>query len=278
MDTFVTPQPLSQVVDESLFGGKAASLGAALRAGLPVPPGIALPAPLVDRIAAGSPEAATAVLTSLDLPRGRMAVRSSAIGEDSSGASFAGQHVTRLNVFEPGILDAVRDVWASARSEAALAYRAKRGIDTPPSIGVVVQSLIEPVAAGVLFTRNPMSGADERVIEAAWGFGEAVVSGIVTPDSYRLDACGCLIDRALGFKDIKVWFDEDGGTAEVPVPPELHEAPCLAVEDLARLHALAQRCSAVWGADLDLEWAFTANGDLFLLQSRPITTLQHPRA
>lgn len=272
------PLALAEVSDEAVFGGKAVSLGAAVRAGLPVPPGIALPAPLVDRIASGSHEAASVVRSSLDLPRGRMAVRSSAIGEDSSGASFAGQHVTRLNVFEPHIPAAVRLVWESARSEAALAYRAKRGIDQHPAIGVVVQALIEPVAAGVLFTRDPLTGADERVIEAAWGLGEAVVSGLVTPDCYRLDARGGLIDRALGCKDVKIWFDEDGGTSEVPVPPELQEASCLASGDLERLYVLAECCIAVWGADLDLEWALTASGDVFLLQSRPITTLRNARA
>ena len=271
------PLALAEVSDEAVFGGKAVSLGAAVRAGLPVPPGIALSAPLVDRIASGAHDAVTAVRTSLELPRGRMAVRSSAIGEDSSGASFAGQHVTRLNVFEAHIPAAVRLVWESARSEAALAYRAKRGIDRPPAIGVVVQALIEPVAAGVLFTRDPLTGADERVIEAAWGLGEAVVSGLVTPDCYRLDARGSLIDRALGRKDVRIWFDEDGGTSEVPVPPDLHEAPCLAFEDLERLYALSEVCVAVRGADLDLEWALDTHGDVFLLQSRPITTFRNVR-
>ena len=149
---------------------------------------------------------------------------------------------------------------------------------TRPVSVLMVQALIEPVAAGVLFTRNPLTGADERVIEAAWGLGETVVSGLVTPDRYRLDARGSLIDRVLGCKDVKIWFDEVGGTSEMPVSPELHEAPCLAFEDLDRLHALAERCFAVWGADLDLEWALAASGDVFLLQSRPITTVHHVRA
>jgi pyruvate,water dikinase len=278
MDPGLTPLTLAEVSDEAVFGGKAVSLGAAVRAGLPVPPGIALSARLVDRIASGSHDAVTAVRSSVELPRGRMAVRSSAIGEDSSGASFAGQHVTRLNVFEPDIPAAVRLVWESARSEAALAYRAKRGIDRQPAIGVVVQALIEPVAAGVLFTRDPLTGANERVIEAAWGLGEAVVSGLVTPDCYRLDARGSLMARVLGCKDVKIWFDEDGGTSEVPVSPDLQEAPCLAFEDLERLHALAECCVAVWGTDLDLEWALGASGDVFLLQSRPITTFRNARA
>lgn len=278
MGAELMPLPLAQAADEAVFGGKAVSLGAALRAGLPVPPGMALPAPFVDRIAVGDPAALAAMLTSPDLPRGRMAVRSSAIGEDSAGSSFAGLHVTRLNVFEAGIAAAVRIVWESAHSEAAIAYRMRREIDGQPAMGVVVQKLIEPVAAGVLFTRNPITGADERVIEAAWGLGEAVVSGIVTPDRYRLDARGHLLDRVIGCKDVKIWFDREDGTLVAPVPPELHDASCLTEAHLGRLHALAERCQAIWGADLDLEWALGSDEAVYLLQSRPITTIPGVRA
>lgn len=278
MDPGLTPVPLHEAVDESVFGGKAVSLGAAARARLPVPPGLALSARLVDRIAAGEPGAAAAVRSSDRLPKGRLAVRSSAIGEDSSDASFAGQHVTLLNVFEPHVTEAVRVVWESARSDAARAYRARRGLDMRPAIGVVVQALIEPLTAGVLFTRNPLTGANERVIEAAWGLGEAVVSGLVTPDSYRLDEKGRLLEQIVGVKDVKIWFADGDGTKEVPVAPELHDVPCLTNAHLAQLHALADRCCAMWGDNLDLEWAIDAAGAVYLLQSRPITTLADRRA
>lgn len=269
----LTPLPLAHVEDVGAFGGKAASLGTALRAGLPVPDGVALPAPLVDRIALGDNEALAALINSPHLPKGRLAVRSSAIGEDSADASFAGQHATRLNVLEHVLADAVRHVWESARSASALAYRRKRGIDGPPAIAVVVQALVEPLAAGVLFTRDPISGADERWIEAAWGLGEAVVSGLVTPDRYRLDARGSLIEQIVGRKDVKIWFDETHGTAELPVHDDLHEAPCLTERHLTELHTLADRCCDLWGDRLDLEWAVTPDEQVFLLQSRPITTL-----
>ena len=174
--------PLSAAADESLFGGKAVSLGAAIRAGLPVPPGIVLAWHVVERVAAADRDHAGAILDSPHLPDSRLAARSSAIGEDSSGASFAGQHTTKLNVRRHTLPDAVRAVRESAFTPSALAYREKKGIAAPPRIGVVVQELIEPVAAGVLFTRNPITGADERLIEAAWGLGEAVVNGSVVPD------------------------------------------------------------------------------------------------
>jgi pyruvate,water dikinase len=268
------PLPLAHADEERECGGKAASLGAALRAGLPVPPGVALPAPLVDRIALGDDDALAMLISSPHLPKGRLAVRSSAIGEDSADASFAGQHLTRLNVFEPTLADAVRAVWESARSASALAYREKRGIAGPPSIAVVVQQLIEPMAAGVLFTRDPITGADERWIEAAWGLGEAVVAGLVSPDRYRLDRGGRLLEQVVGRKDIKVWFDDTHGTVEVAVRDDLHEAPCLTEQHLTELHALADRCCSVWGDSLDLEWAVTPDNTVYLLQSRPITTLR----
>lgn len=268
------PLPLADARNERECGGKAVSLGAALRAGLPVPPGIALPASLVDRVAGGDVDALTAILACTHLPKGRLAVRSSAIGEDSSDASFAGQHLTRLNVFEPTLADAVCAVWESARSDSALAYRAKRGISDPPAIGVVIQKLVEPVAAGVLFTRDPITGTDETWIEAAWGLGEAVVNGSVSPDRYRLDRSGKLLDQVIGIKDVKIWFDDEAGTSEVPVDQHLQGAPCLDRQHLAALHALADRCRMVWGADLDLEWAVDADNAVYLLQSRPITTLR----
>jgi pyruvate,water dikinase len=265
---------LGEAEDESVFGGKAVSLGAGLRAGLPVPGGVALSAALVDRIAAGAAGALEAVLQSAALPPGRLAVRSSAIGEDSQGASFAGQHATVLNVAAPGVGDAVRTVWESARAEGALAYRRRKGLSGEPAIAVVVQALIEPLAAGVLFTRNPINGADERVIEAAWGLGEAVVAGLVDPDRFRLSAGGAVLERTAGRKDVKVWYDGAHGTTEVPVPEDLHHVLSLNSDQLARLHALGERCRATWRTELDLEWAVHADGTLHLLQSRPITTIR----
>src|SRR5215207_10610522 len=140
--------PLADARHESWFGGKAVSLGAAIRAGLPVPPGAALATVFVDRAVGGDKAAIEALLASAHVADSRLAVRSSAVGEDSSDASFAGQHATKLNVRKPQLLEAVRLVWESARTGSALAYRAKKGLDPSPRMGVVVQALIEPVAAG----------------------------------------------------------------------------------------------------------------------------------
>ena len=266
--------PLDAAYQESTFGGKAVGLGDAIRAGLRVPPGVALGAPLVDALADGRDDALAMLLDSKHIPSGRLAIRSSAIGEDSADASFAGQHATKLNVVRTRIPEAVRAVWESGRSDSALAYRQRKGLPATPRMGIVVQVLIEPVAAGVLFTRNPVTGADERMIEATWGLGEAVVNGMVVPDLFRLDAQGRLIEVTPGSKDVKVWYGDGEGTIEMPVAPELHSIPCLAPAVLDALHEMAERCRRVWGADLDIEWALGPDASVYLLQCRPITTLR----
>jgi pyruvate, water dikinase len=273
MDPRLGLVPLAEARDESTFGGKAVSLGAAIRAGLPVPPGAALSWQMVTRVAQADRDHVGAVLDSPHVPDARLAARSSAVGEDSDGASFAGQHTTKLNVRRHGLPEAVRAVWESAFAPSALAYRAKQGVATDPRIGVVVQLLVEPVAAGVLFTRNPITGADERLIEASWGLGEAVVNGTVVPDRYRLSPAGCVLEFTPGHKDVKIWYGDGDGTIDVPVADHLHAAPALSDDHVASLHALADRCRALYGPNLDLEWAVGPDARVYLLQCRPITTL-----
>lgn len=270
--------PLAEAIDEAAFGGKAVSLGAAIRAGLPVPPGVALHTTMVHQVATREQEAVEAIRSCAHIPDVRLAVRSSAVGEDSADASFAGQHATKLNVRKTSVHEAVHIVWASARTESALAYRARKGLPREPKIAAVVQMLVEPVAAGVLFTRNPISGADERLIEASWGLGEAVVSGIVVPDRARVSRTGELLEFEAGDKDIKIWYDTDDGTAEVPVEPALRQVPSIGDAHLAVLHDLAERCARLWGPALDIEWALAADDTIYLLQCRPITTLGLPDA
>jgi pyruvate,water dikinase len=133
--------------------------------------------------------------------------------------------------------------------------------------------LIEPIAAGVLFTRNPITGARERLIEAAWGLGEAVVNGSVVPDRARLDPSGRVLEVTTGDKDIKVWYGDGDGTVEVPVDDSRRHQLCVTTAHLQALHGLAERCHGVWGPDLDIEWALGHDDMIYLLQCRPITTL-----
>jgi pyruvate,water dikinase len=262
---------LADVADTSVFGSKAVGLGQAVRDGLPVPPGVALSGPVVEAVAGGDEQAIEEVAAAVGPLGGPLAVRSSAVDEDGADASFAGQHLTLLNV--PSVAElgkALREVWWSANSDSAITYRKRVGLFTRPSVAVVVQALLNPETAGVMFTRNPVTGADERMIEASWGLGEAVVAGLVIPDSFRIDRDGHVLERRPGLKRIAIRSLPAGGTTEDEVAPELVERLCLDDEQLAELNQLAARCERVYGPARDIEWAI-ADGTLYLLQCRAVT-------
>ncbi|CAA9493097.1 MAG: Phosphoenolpyruvate synthase [uncultured Solirubrobacteraceae bacterium] len=265
--------PLAEARDDALFGSKAVGLGQAARGGLPLPPGVALSGMVVEAVASGD-ELALGDVGELVRPLGGpLAVRSSAVDEDGAQASFAGQHLTLLNI--PSADDvgaAVREVWWSANSDSAITYRQRVGLFRRPSVGVVVQALLDPESAGVMFTRNPINGADERVIDASWGLGEAVVAGRVIPDNFRIDRSGHVLQRTAGFKTIAIRTLPDGGTVDEKIPRGEAERLCLDDGQLAELHRLAERCEEIYGPDRDIEWAF-AGGQLYLLQCRAITAL-----
>jgi pyruvate, water dikinase len=259
--------PLVKACEDALYGGKAVQLGAALRAGLPVPPGFVLSHEMAEK-ALTSPRAFSGALTELG---GLVAVRSSAVGEDSARASFAGQHATVLGVrSEKALSDALFTVLDSARTEAAVGYRRKLGLDPHPQMAVVIQKLVLADVSGVLFTQNPVSRADERVVEASWGLGEAVVQGLVTPDHFRMARGGKILSKTPGHKDVAVYWSEHGGTEERAVDAKLVECLCLQPADLTRLDTLARRCEEVFGGNQDLEFAFEGRA-LYLLQRRAVT-------
>lgn len=263
--------PLAAATDEKAFGGKAAQLAAALGARLPVPDGFALDWTTVRAVVARDGRA----LAELDAIEGSVAwaVRSSAVGEDSAEASFAGTHLTLLGIVGvESLLYAIDQVHDSALDDAAAVYRRQHRLDPAPRMAVVLQPMVASEVAGVMFTENPVTGASERVIEASWGLGETVVSGLVSPDQYRLSPDdGRLLGRWAGEKDLALRLQADGTVAETRVVADLVEAWCLAEEHLRYLHQLAVQCDRVFGSDEhDIEFAF-ADDRLHLLQRRPIT-------
>jgi phosphohistidine swiveling domain-containing protein len=207
-----------------------------------------------------------------------VAVRSSATAEDLPEASFAGQQDTFLNVQGYSqVLEAVKRCWVSLWTARAIGYRARQGIGPEGlSLAVVVQMLVPAEAAGILFTANPVTGhRDQATLSAAWGLGEAVVGGLVTPDTLIVDkASGAVLERLTADKQVMT-SRVNGGTEEQPVPAELRRAPVLDDEAAAELVRLGVQIESLYGMPMDIEWAL-ADGAFAIVQARPITALPEP--
>jgi pyruvate,water dikinase len=296
--------------ESAVSGGKGASLARLTQGGFPVPPGIVVPADayrafvtgvrgLDALVAALQPGDAAALharcaeirvlLVSAELPgaleaalrerlpallaHDRVSVRSSATLEDLAGAAFAGQHDTYLNVEGvEGVLDAVRRCWASLWEDRAVRYRHERGFGVgEAAMAVVVQRMVRSEVAGVAFSVDPVSGdLDRIVVNAAWGLGETVVSGEGGIDQFALSKrTGEVLERTIGEKTHALVSTEHG-TEHVDVAPERRMAPALTDAELAALRELVIRVERFYAFPQDTEWAL-ADGDLYLLQSRPVT-------
>lgn len=270
---------LETALAADVYGGKAAGLALAMRAGLPVPAGFALGADALAELVAGreagSLRAALRELLAA-LGGGPVAVRSSAVGEDSAGASFAGQHASVLGpTHADAVIAALARVHDSAHTAAAGAYRRRMGLASMPRIGAVVQRLVPADVAGVMFTREP-GGGQRIVVEASLGLGESVVAGHVTPDHFELDRDGALLAMDIGAKELALRVDSAAGTTRrEPVDTAMATRPCLNPGELGCLADLARRAEQALGAGQDVEWALS-RGELHLLQSRPIGTPGRP--
>lgn len=257
--------------DVRLAGGKGASLAAMTVDGLPVPPGFVVPANMLEQsvdaerlrelVLDHDYKQAQGLVRQAEPPReaiiacyerlggGKVAIRSSACAEDSEAASYAGQQETYLNISGGDeVCRRVVDCWASFFSERALFYRFRKGSLLDLGMAVVVQKMLDPLKSGVIFTADPVSRRRDRmIIEAVFGLGEQVVSGEVTPDHYVVDRTGSI--KREHIVDIRV----------------------LEPEEIRELVALGSELAARFGTSQDIEWAI-AEGKIFLLQSRPITT------
>jgi phosphohistidine swiveling domain-containing protein len=204
-----------------------------------------------------------------------VAVRSSATAEDLPGLSFAGQQETYLNVRgTDALLEAVKRCWASLWTARAIGYRERHDIDHGVvSLAVVVQLLVPAEAAGIMFTADPVSGArDQATISAAWGLGEAVVGGLVTPDTLTVEkATGRVLTRETAEKQVMT-VRVEGGTQERAVPEELRAAPVLDDEQAKDLVRLGVQIEELYGMPMDIEWAH-ADGRFAIVQARPVTAL-----
>lgn len=209
-------------------------------------------------------------------PEHAYAVRSSATLEDLPDASFAGQQDTFLNVRgEQALLEKVRACWVSLFTDRAILYRRQQGYPSGAArLSVVVQRMVSPDVSGILFTADPLTGnRNVCSIDASYGLGEALVSGLVNADLYRArKATGGLLEVHLGDKAIALWPLPEGGTEKRPVPPEKSAARALDDATVARLVEVGRRIESLRGGPQDIEWCLEG-GQLFVVQARPITTL-----
>jgi pyruvate,water dikinase len=294
--------------DEPRFGGKSSALGELLAAEIPVPPGFALCTdayqafvaeselqPVIEAAlsaGAGAPEKIAGAMGSAPVPDAvreqiaeayaelgapAVAVRSSAVGEDSAEATFAGQQETVLWVRGvEAVCAAVRDCWASLYSAPAISYRARLGDAARPAMGVTVQRMVDAEISGVMFTCNPVSGDPSMIaINASWGLGLAVVGGEVTPDDYLVSKVTREVVRErISAKAVQYVPRADGaGTERTEVAPERRELACLSAEAISSLVEVGRRIERHFGTHQDVEWAIPASGEVFVVQSRPVTAV-----
>ena len=267
--------PLAACQDVARVGGKAINLARLIQGGFDVPGGfVVTTAAFLSAQGKGMPEEISSEIlnTYRSIGSPTVAVRSSATAEDLADASMAGQYETILDVSgEQALLDAVSRCWQSIDTPRTRAYLAEKNIPFEKvAMGVVVQELVAADVAGVMFTENPNGEAGEILIEANWGLGESVVSGLAQPDSLVIDrATGRVKDLRIGAKEL--WIAP--GRGEEPVPQEKRSTPCLNSHDVENLRRLGLKVSEHFGSAQDTEWAIR-DGHLYLLQSRSITTLE----
>jgi pyruvate,water dikinase len=282
-------------------GGKAAALDRLARAAFPVPPWFAVtpdafwasldPAAAAAFRAAVDWEDARRAVASIDLPAALLAelqarleavgaayfaVRSSAIDEDGRGHSFAGQLASYLFVPRSEVPARIAEVWRSALTERVLAYRKEHGLAvTPQPPGVLVQAMIDAESAGVGFSADPVGGARSvRIVSAVRGMGTALVGGEAEADTWRIGRDGTVLDRTIAAKTIEHRMDAAApeGVSARTVSGVQARLPALADADAVSVARLAEAAERYFGVPQDIEWAL-AGGRVYLLQSRPITTL-----
>jgi phosphoenolpyruvate synthase/pyruvate phosphate dikinase len=209
-----------------------------------------------------------------------VAVRSSALGEDSAEASYAGQQESFLWVRGvEHVSDAVRDCWASLFTPQAISYRLALGSEAEPAMGVTVQAMVDAAISGVLFTCNPVTGDPSMVaINASWGLGIGVVGGELTPDDYLVSKVTReVVRQTVSTKHVEYVPDPAGrGTVRRDVAGERRDEPCLGDEELVALVEVARRIERHYGSQQDVEWAIARSqslpDSLLVLQARPVTT------
>ncbi len=289
----VITDPNEALSNPLILGGKAANLARLEALGLSVPPWYAITTRAFHEVVKGiqgpgianvpiPPELEREVerAHALRIPDDAyVAVRSSAAGEDAAGESFAGLHDSFLYIKGwENLFDAIRRVWASAYNERALAYRRAKGISLDNiAVAVVVQRMVDAHAAGVLFTANPNDGnVYEAVVSSLWGAGEGLVSVGLDADTFTVDKETLEIREQIAVKSERMILNEaaGGGLLRTEVPPEMREVPSLTPEQVKELVTAGLDLERRFRRPQDIEFAVDRTGKLFLLQARPVTTVE----
>jgi pyruvate,water dikinase len=256
----------AEATSRDSVGCKAHNLAVMWQAGLPVPEGFCVTAAGINTLDSAGLSCALARLQS-----NAFAVRSSAIEEDAIQDSFAGILASRLNVTTTaGVLSALADIRDSTLAPAAARYSQRRNRPSVLRIAAIVQSFVPADASGVLFMRDPLTGAAQVVVEGCWGLGPGTVEGLVLPDRWLMSAAGEVISSHIADKDVAVVPNETGGTIQRPVDSGRRRRPCISPVVLQQLARLAAECERLFRGPQDIEWAVSGE-QVWLLQSRPIT-------
>jgi pyruvate,water dikinase len=206
-------------------------------------------------------------------PSPKVALRSSAIGEDSE-LSFAGQYLSVLNVSSNQLLTTYKQVVASLYTPRAISYRLNKGIrDEDIAMSVACLQMIESLASGIIYTHHPINPLDDSIIiSAVWGLGPYAVEGRITPDSFTVakDGSSSILVTAISHKPVQLINSPEGGIKEIPVPSENQDSPCLSPDQVSTLAGYALKLEAHYKSPQDIEWALDQTGRLLILQSRPL--------
>ncbi|HSW48451.1 MAG TPA: PEP/pyruvate-binding domain-containing protein [Candidatus Saccharimonadales bacterium] len=263
--------------DISNSGGKGASLGEMTQAGIPVPPGFVITTNAFRKFhnKSFSNNFNSELSFAFDsLNTNLVAVRSSAVAEDSSNASWAGQLESYLNITKENLIDSVKKCWNSINSDRAENYSKQNNI--PPTqliVAVVVQRMVNSEISGVMFTSNPVTNnRNEIMIEAAYGLGELLVQGEITPDNYIFSKQTSKILKATNGSQDEMLVFKNGKNEKVPVAVDMKNKIILNSNQLTKLAELGTKIESHYGFPCDIEWAYE-NDKFYIIQSRPVTTL-----
>ncbi len=262
-------------------GPKMARLGDLIRHGIAVPAGFVVTPAAYRRgvdvpdepLAAEIAQAYRRLCGGTDKP---VVVRSSAVDEDGSKASFAGIYDSYLGVLGADrVIDAVRACWAGLHSERALAYRERLGAGAAAaSMAVGVMLMVPARSSGVAFTVDPVTGRGDRlIIEASWGFGEPVVQGVVTPDRVEVADDGRVLRNETGDKRIALVYGKTGRMEHVQLPAGQARTPALTVDEVAQLSERVRAVADLAGQPVDCEWVIDDAGTVWIVQWRSVTAL-----